>query len=457
MADRDLGRKIKTVDIVVLSVLAIYFFAILISDGVRMYNDSEQYIVMHVRREPLYPVFLWIIRQVSGDIWLTVTGIVQTLIVIAASFRFITYISKRFNLNTVCELLVCVFTMLPYIVTPLASVTRVQMSSAIMSESIALPLFLLFFVYAHKAVCDRKFADLIISYVIAFALALIRSNMMIVLIAWVIISIIVSVGIKKALWAVICTVLFVCSFPMKDLCTKGYNLAFNGRFVGNQYANVTMLANILYATDEDAKESIENDTLEFVFELIYFAADSNGLTYKDGGNNAWERAAYLEEVHDRIKYDVLEYGFRDINEYNGIHDYIDYNAKAEEFAGQYRKELWPLCFARWFAHYLALGTRGMIRSIAVIHPAAYVYAALAYALAVICMIACFKKSREDDSLKGAGWLLFVSMLLILGNAYGTAALIMCLSRYMVYGFPIFYSSLLCGCVLLYRRRISVND
>ena len=355
MADLDAGKKRKIVDIVILLILAAYFFGVLISGGVRMYNDSEQYIVMHVRREPLYPVFLWIIRQISGGIWLTVTGIVQTLIVIAASFRFITYISRRFELNILCELLVCAFTMLPYIVTPLASITHVQMSAAIMSESIALPLFLLFFIHAHRAVTDKRFTDLVISYVIAFALSLIRSNMMIVLIAWVIISLIVSVGIKKMIWAVICIVMFVCSFPMKDLCTKGYNLAFNGRFVGNQYANVTMLTNILYATDEDAKESIENGTLEFVFELMYFAADSSGLTYRSGGNNAWERAAYLEEVHDRIKYDVLEYGFRDINEYNGIHDYIDYNAKAEEFAAAYIKELWPLCFHRWIPLFFCRG------------------------------------------------------------------------------------------------------
>ena len=51
-------KKRKTNSIVLLTGLLVYFLGMLLFNGVGIYNDSEQYITMHIHREPLYPLFL---------------------------------------------------------------------------------------------------------------------------------------------------------------------------------------------------------------------------------------------------------------------------------------------------------------------------------------------------------------------------------------------------------------
>lgn len=42
----------------ILGGLLAFFLGMLAAWGVGVYNDSEQYIAMHIHREPLYPLFL---------------------------------------------------------------------------------------------------------------------------------------------------------------------------------------------------------------------------------------------------------------------------------------------------------------------------------------------------------------------------------------------------------------
>ena len=48
--------------------LPVLFFAgIWLFGTTGLYNDSNQYIAMHIHREPLYPFFLWIVRSLAGE------------------------------------------------------------------------------------------------------------------------------------------------------------------------------------------------------------------------------------------------------------------------------------------------------------------------------------------------------------------------------------------------------
>ena len=152
-------------------------------------------------------------------------------------------------------------------------------------------------------------------------------------------------------------------------------------------------------------------------------------------------------MHDRVKFDVIEYGLRDVVEATGIHDYIDYNIIAEEYCSQMIPVLFPACIGRWIPDMLIMGLRGLVRSVSVCTAAGYAIAAVLFVTAVCLMIILF---REDKRSPGA-MMIALSLLIILGNAFGTAMIIMCISRYMVYGFAVFYSSLLAGVAELYRR------
>ena len=453
MSDKPSGIRIA--HIVTLLVLTAYFVIIYLLNGVGIYNDSDQYIKMHMRREPAYPVFLFLIRSVVPVYWMQITVWIQTVLVIASSYYFIRYISDRFELNSLCEYLICAFVILPYIITPFASAMRVHLSCAIMSEAVAMPLFLLFFVSMHKAVTEKKIQNIITGLLLAFLLSVIRSNLTVLLIAWLLIVLIIYLPEKKLIGVLLALVGFAGAFALRDVSTKAYNLAFNGAFVGNEYTNQTALANILYVTDKEAEETVEDPNLNFMFQYMYTVMELSGWSYHEADESVLSRAMYLEEVHDHIKFEAVEYSLRDIIESSlDIHDYIEYNALAEDYTGSLIKILFPLCFGRWFVDFIILGLLGVMRSIAFVHP---VMIPAVAGLIIASFIIMIRLSRKEDG-KSTAWLIFISLLLIMGNAFGTAVIIMCLSRYMIYGFAVFYSSLTVGIVELYRnnKRIVVE-
>lgn len=484
--------------------LSVFFFGMLIIWGVPMYNDSKQYLDMHVHREPVYPLFLWVMRLIAGENSLILAGVVQCLLAVYASYRFITYVLKIICLNNIAgektslykwiitsALTLTVIT--PYIITPLMSVTHVMLANGILSEALALPLFLLYVINLHMMMVERtsggeiRIRHIAVSFILAFILSLTRSQMIVTLIAWVIVSIIsvlitwmnaktiikndnnekpvisgaVNVNggnigaeidravdkrrlIKKCITVIVLVLAFFISIPLRITLTKMYNQTFNGRYVDNVYTKLTMLSNIFYVTDRESGELIEDEDTRNIFYRLYAVMDGNGWSYKYADDSAAERAVYLEDMHDKVKFDVLEAGFRDIMNERGMPDYIDYNLKAEEYSGRLIRILWPECFGKWFADWLMMGCRGVVRSIAICHPVMYIYVVATLIYMAFGIIACFKNSKETACFG------FIALLLLFGNAFGTAFTIMCLSRYMIYCFAPFYSALI---VLVYIKRM----
>ena len=60
-------RTTSTKSWCILAALLLFFLGMLAVGGVGVYNDSEQYITMHIHREPLYPLFLAFFRVLCGD------------------------------------------------------------------------------------------------------------------------------------------------------------------------------------------------------------------------------------------------------------------------------------------------------------------------------------------------------------------------------------------------------
>ena len=54
--------------------LVVFFLGMLARYGVGIYNDSQQYITMHIHREPLYPLFLLFFRKLFGEGYLPVAA-----------------------------------------------------------------------------------------------------------------------------------------------------------------------------------------------------------------------------------------------------------------------------------------------------------------------------------------------------------------------------------------------
>lgn len=139
---------------------------------------------------------------------------------------------------------------------------------------------------------------------------------------------------------------------------------------------------------------------------------------------------------------MIEEPWRQLHDREGFIDYIPENVESDRIAATIVKSLLPAVLGRWLYDYLALVCYGLIRSIAVVHPLLNWYALTAYLAYIVLAALAWRKIQFQRGLAGG-----ISLLAVFANVFATSMIIMCLSRYVIYGLPLFYVS---GLMLLYE-------
>lgn len=419
----------------ILAALLVFFMTMLAACGVGVYNDSEQYITMHIHREPLYPLFLWCFRGVIGEGYLPVAMAVQGILTAFGITVLSEYLTRRFQLRLWEEVLVVFLQLVPHLMTRYVSALHIFLENSVMSEALCIPLFQFFLFFLLRMVFEGKRRDRVLSLIMAFLLSMTRGQMMTTILMWALIFMIQLLIRRNYRAMVIPLATLLVVFGLRSLTVHVYNYFVTGYFMGNTYGQVNTLTNVIYACDEEDGEVFEEGSLERAFfDQFYDEADALGLNYKYAGNTFGERAAYLEEHHDILKFQVLE---ADMSSYFfglGKVDYYQQSSMSDEMAGRMIRKLLPACFGQWLYDYVLLCRNGFVRSIAVVHPlinwAAFMIYLAAAGISLYLMIA--KRRFEAPLAMG------VALLFIAANVCATSITIMCLSRYMIYGFLIFY-------------------
>lgn len=427
--------------------LPVLFFAALWLLGTTgIYNDSNQYIAMHIHREPLYSFFLWIFRSLFGETkYLDIVRFLQNGLAAFSVIWLAESLKKRFAFGQWMEALVCLILLAPHIITPVFSASGLVLSNGVISEALGLPLFYLFTAQCMKMVYTRQRGAALSSLLLSLFLSLVRGQMMFTILLWLVFAGAVVIVEKKKLAKrlLICVVCTALAFGTRTLLVKSYNLVFNGYFINNTFGSVGLLANILYAADEEDAERIADRDARVMFELSYRLAKEQGATYQDAPDGFFNRAAHLEKWHDAIKFEMIEEPWRQLHDREGFIDYIPENVESDRIAATIVKSLLPAVLGRWLYDYLALACYGLIRSIAVVHPLLNWYALTAYLAYIVLAALAWRKNHNSNAV----WLAAFSLLAVLANVFATSMIIMCLSRYVIYGLPLFYVS---GLMLLYE-------
>lgn len=427
--------------------LPVLFFAALWLLGTTgIYNDSNQYIAMHIHREPLYSFFLWIFRSLFGETkYLDIVRFLQNGLAAFSVIWLAESLKKRFGFGQWMEALVCLILLAPHIITPVFSASGLVLSNGVISEALGLPLFYLFTAQCMKMVYTRQRGAALSSLLLSLFLSLVRGQMMFTILLWLVFAGAVVIVEKKKLAKrlLICVVCTALAFGTRTLLVKSYNLVFNGYFINNTFGSVGLLANILYAADEEDVERIADQDARVMFELSYRLAKEQGATYQDAPEGFFNRAAHLEKWHDAIKFEMIEEPWRQLHDREGFIDYIPENVESDRIAATIVKSLLPAVLGRWLYDYLALACYGLIRSIAVVHPLLNWYALTAYLAYIVLAALAWRKNHNSNAV----WLAAFSLLAVLANVFATSMIIMCLSRYVIYGLPLFYVS---GLMLLYE-------
>lgn len=436
MDKRNMFLQIKR-EYIYYGIITIFFVMVAIFCPVTMYGDSEQFVSMHVHREPVYPLFLWFFRTILEEgIYLDVVSWVQNLFNAFASILLLRFFVKEFNLNHLKKILAVIFILLPHIVTPLMSHEHIVLSSAIMNEAIGLPLFLIHIVVTLSYIYRGKKSTMIGSAALALVLSLIRGSMMITLIAWMLI--VAARLIYEKRWKFVLTpaLVMLLLFSVRGTIFKTYNYIVNDIYVATVCGNMNLVTNIFYASDREAGELIEDELSRELYYEIYDAAWEQGLNYRFAESNLYDKTIHLENSHDTLKFDYIlqitaDYYYANIGE-----DYLERNIWQDQICANMANDLLPACIGRWIGQYFLLAINGLARSIAFVHPMTVVPCVILLVFAFGLSIVSFIKKRHEK----AGLAVIIALMMIFANAFGTATVIMCLSRYMIYGFSLFYIS-----------------
>ncbi len=443
--------KIKKISIkswCILAGLLIFFGGMLAVCGVGVYNDSEQYITMHIHREPLYPLFLAFFRKLCGDGYLTVAAAVQGVLTAVGIWILSEYIASHFKLRIWEELIVVALHLIPHLMTRYVSALHIFLENSVMSEALCIPLFYFFLYFLFRMVFEKRQRDVIFCLVFAFLLSMTRGQMMTTILIWMVLLVLKMILERKYRALIVPIIAAAMVFGLRSLTVHVYNYGVTGYFMGNTYGQVNTLTNVIYACDVEDGEVFDEGSLERTFfERFYAEADAMGLNYKYGGDTFVQRVDHLEEYHDQLKFQVLE---ADLSAYYfslGEIDYYEQSSMSDEMAGGMLRKLLPACFGQWLYDYILLCTNGFIRSIAVVHPLINWVALLFYVVSVFLVIWHIWRGKRYD----AAWAMGTALLFIAANVCATSITIMCLSRYMIYGFSLFYTALFLSVRELKRR------
>lgn len=427
-------------NLIIYTVVAVFFLYLAIAYPVGIYGDSEQFISMHMHREPLYPLFIALFRVLfPTDIYLKVTIIGQNILNAVATIYLLSFFFREYEMKTWMKSLAALFTLLPHVMTPLFSQTGIVLTCGIMNEAIAFPLFYFYMVSLINLAINGKKKHAIIACIFAFLLSLTRGSLMICIIAWMMVFTGRLIFEKKKWYFLVMPVIVMAVlFPTRGKLYEGYNYLVNGISEANMCGNMNLVTNILYASDREVGGQIEDETARQLFYEIYDRADADGLNYRYAGNGWYDRIKHLENTHDNLKFNYILQVEQDYYEANYGTDYVERNKFQEEECRLIAHSIIGSCIGRWLFQYLGLSINGLVRSIAVVRPYTVIpFMILGITSFVLCIVCFVRKKHVKEALA-----LTITLVLLAANAFGTATVIMCISRYMIYCFALYYITLM---------------
>ena len=165
----------KHIHLIAIAIFSLTFIILFNVFGICFTPDSYGYVDMNLSREPIYPLFLMIIRSIFGvEHYAIIVVILQIVLAVNAIFSFCKSITKRFNING--KYIVCVYFLLYvyyFMALPLYIIIKldsplVTAPLAILTEGVTYSLYLLYIKSLILAGCDRNFKNLSIAILYAY-------------------------------------------------------------------------------------------------------------------------------------------------------------------------------------------------------------------------------------------------------------------------------------------------
>ncbi len=481
------NKDIESFKILVFVLPFIFYMITALVDGPKWCVDSQSYVSMDFSREPVYPLFLMLFRKIFeafdfvGTLYdlpsyLFPVILVQSLVWVFAAY----YLAVNIYQSVVKE---C-GSQKAYILGVLAVVLQMAVaglnrfvagrgsmySESIMTESLAMPLFVIFTVMLWKLLKKFSFKGFISVLLMSVLISSIRKQMLITIIIWFAAALLVYLvpAKRKPKYFVYTICGVVISFALIGLIDRGYNLWMRGVFVEHIGNSKGALDTVLYtASEEDASIYDDQDEYPGLSELyadIYEECRDKELLiefakgYELGDkstvfNSDWAAmASHYADSYDVIGFDVVqvkcdEYVAEHFPKLEGVWAQLKENdVEAALLSGLLKKDIKAIFTGRG-GKVLYVMTANILKafvySVANMTPGVLIgISGFIYILYMLLLVKMGLQRNKE--------LFILSITVILGiaiNSMVTGAMIFPQGRYMCYGMGLFYLTTCCGILI----------
>ncbi len=445
----------------------LFYLGIALFDGPIWCVDSQSYVSMDFSREPFYPTFLGLLRSIFGGtiyrndlpVYLFVAVIIQSLLWIYATCMLSMYVyglgKKYFEKENIASLM-AISTFFFSLLTPVLNrfiVKRQSMySESIMTESLAMPLFIICCVRLCRWLTGKKKSDLILLAISSLVIVSIRKQMLVVLLMWFTAAFIVDILIKYSRdfkRFLIELVLIVIIFFASKFFDSTYNFVVRGVFHEHTGNSMGAMCTLIYSAGEEDIDLFSDDDVIYpgerqLFSDIYNECSRQELLIDSARNMNWlELTEHYSESYDVIGYDIASPACYEYlrNRYPDIDDTQLRILESElekdlvsKLIRQDKKDLIIVALANLARAFVYSNAKISPRVLQLISAVLYLF----YAALMIQRIVISIRRKEFDGITIYGLVTIIGLAI---NCAVVGLIIFPQGRYMAYATGLFYSAL----------------
>lgn len=423
-------------------------------DGVVIAVDSPTYIGMDLAREPLYPLFLLLLRTLFGEgpLYLQLAVVFQSLLAGFAAYSLARFFQKTFRLGRAVTSLMAFIPLAVSLLCRFAAGRASMFTNSILTEGICLSLWLLFFrcLLAYCFAEDKKKAGKQLALACLLAVLLISSRKQMLACLPVLLLAVFGKTAARSLrknWkagllrAVLCVFLILLSTGLLDRC---YNFALRGEFVRHSSDNRFLATMVFYTAQREDAAYIDDARVQELFLSIYGTCQQGGFLSHSAGEGWLARVTHFGDHYDHIQIDTLwpmARAYANTLTSDPVAQEFETDALMDAMTGALLPHTWSRLLPVLADNLLS----GLVTTVAQRTPILLWYTAAAYLS--FLGLALFLWLRSNDRRAPVCALLTLAGILI--NVTVVSAVIFCQTRYTIYNMPLFYMT---GLLMLTQAR-----
>ena len=416
-------------------------------DGVVWCADTNSYVELNPSREPFYPMFLSLFRVIFGadtTIWngqylyLFIAVGVQSIFAAVTTSVMAIFLRKEYKLGALGSYAVMALPLMTSLLCRFAANRASMYTNSIMTESLAISLYLLFFRYLIDYVIHYSEKNMWVCILLSFVSISVRKQMLVcfalIVIGIVYVNVRTHVGaIKGCVKIIVLTILVLTCVKALDL---GYNRVVRGKWMTHTEDNRFVTTMAIYTADREYVDYID-PRLQNLFLEIYDTCDENGWLMNSEPDGIYNRSEHFSNNYDHIQLDTMQQillGVKDTGEY----DFLGEGEVMDLIRESFNASLLPHEVGRLIRVFFINFITGMVTTVSQNRPIFYWYTLVIFVVYIGLLVRNIVKERR---LSLASIMGICVLLGIIDNVSLVSAVIFCQTRYTIYNMALFYMAM----------------